>query len=96
MHAAHLDAGECYGLGGGGGLARAGRPSVFRRSPWMPSGPMDFIAKVVVVRDISLLMRARTVTEKESSKVLNKICKLRRVLALQLMHAWVLFFSLHV
>ena len=39
----------------------------------MPSGPMDFIAKVVVVRDISLLMRARTVTEKESNKVLYKL-----------------------
>ena len=51
-------------MGWGGGVARAGRPSVFRRSPWMPSGPMDFIAKVVVVRDISLLMRARTVAEK--------------------------------
>ena len=49
----------------------------------MPSGPMDLIAKVVVVRDISLLMRARTVAEKESNKVLNKLHQgSSRVLAL--------------
>ena len=44
----------------------------------MPSGSTDLIAKVVVVRDISLLIRARTVAEKESNKVLNKLCKLHQ------------------
>ena len=58
---------------GGIYIVRAGHPSVFRQSPCPLHGPMDLLAKVVVVRDISLLMRARTVAEKESNKVLNKL-----------------------
>ena len=56
----------------GWGLARAGVVLLSSGGPHgCPLGLyMNFIA---VVRDISLLMRARTVAEKESNKVLNKL-----------------------